>query len=1038
MPKPKPAFNLPAFIIVCAAAACLLGLGLHRLTIDADIVGSLPVDDPILSDARRVITTHPMQDQLVIDIGQQADRPEIIARAADFVAAELKKSGLFEQVGMAQFVDLGPELIRFAAENLPVLFTEKDLLNDVAPLLTPANLRLKLDENFALLMNLEGIGQAELLTFDPLGIRNLVLAKLSGLSPSGSARVFNGHLMSADYRHVLLTAKPHGSGTDTRFARRAFDVIDGISEALNKESASYGTEFSLTPVGAFRAALDNENMAKRDIHKVILFATVGIALLLILAFPRPYIGLLSLLPAIAGTITAIFIYSLLHETISILTIGFGGAIVSITVDHGIAYLLFLDRPYKTTGREAAREVWAIGLLATLTSIGAFLTLSVSGFSILSQIGQFAALGIACSFLFVHTVFPHIFSTLSAASRKGPPPLAPVVMKLTRPGRAYTATAALAFALVMLMFARPEFNADFRAMNTVTPETMAAEKRVAAVWGDISSKIFLMSAESNLEALRSKSDRLAMIVEKELATGALTSGFVPAMLFPGSARGGKNVAAWQAFWSEERNAMLRNALDEASIKWGFTADAFAPFLSSVETGTYRRIDIPEKFYPLLGIVKQKDGNDAAWFQYITLSPGPAYDDRAFYATLTDSQAAKVFDPRLFSRTLGKHLADTFLWMVLIIGASVTVLLFVFFLDWQLTLAALLPVIFAFISTLGTLRLLGHPLDIPGLMLSIIILGMGIDYALYFVRSHQRYRDASHSSAGLIRMAVFLAAASTLIGFGSLIFADHRLLKSAGLTCFLGIGYSLIGTFAILPPLLERLFKTAGQPADRGVVGDNRRGLVGRILNRYRHMETIPRILTHLRLKRDPMFREPAPFPGNPQTVLDIGTGYGLSAAWLLELFPTARIYGVESSPERARVSGLVVGRQGRVNCVAAPAIPALPETDVPAQLAVMVDMIHHLSNEDAVLTLKRLHTMLYRDGRLAVRTMMSADNRPYKTSAIDRIRQRLTGRHIYYRSEAALRELMARAGFDHTDVRPCGSGRAGHWFIACKDTPEEKV
>jgi endonuclease III len=50
---------------------------------------------------------------------------------------------------------------------------------------------------------------------------------------------------------------------------------------------------------------------------------------------------------VLGTIAAAFVYSLFSSKISILAIGFGSTIISFTVDYGIAYLLFLDRPFET-------------------------------------------------------------------------------------------------------------------------------------------------------------------------------------------------------------------------------------------------------------------------------------------------------------------------------------------------------------------------------------------------------------------------------------------------------------------------------------------------------------------------------------------------------------------------------------------------------------------------------------------------------------------------------------------------------------------
>ncbi len=129
------------------------------------------------------------------------------------------------------------------------------------------------------------------------------------------------------------------------------------------------------------------------------------------------------------------------------------------------------------------------------------------------------------------------------------------------------------------------------------------------------------------------------------------------------------------------------------------------------------------------------------------------------------------------------------------------------DWQLTLLGIAPTVFALICTLGTLKLMGQPLGIPTLMVAVVVIGMGTDYALYFIRAYQRYCDEDNASLGLIRLSVFLSFATTLLGFGVLAVCDNPMLKSAGLGLALGIGYSFIGAVTIVPPVLKRLFAPA---------------------------------------------------------------------------------------------------------------------------------------------------------------------------------------------------------------------------------------
>jgi len=1027
MPKVKLPFNLPAIVILFILALALFAVGLYRLTFDADIVGSLPVDDPVISDARTIIGRHPLQDQMVIDVQHQGVNPDILVQGAEFVEKRLKDSGLFQQVGMGDIQHLGPGLIQGVAQNLPVLFSARELNRHVEPLLEPRRLRSKLADNFAHLLNLDSIGQAELISKDPLGLRNLILAKLAHLAPAHNARIVNGHLVSADNRHLLIVAKPAASGTDTTLARQVTGLMQTLAEDLNRAYADKGFVFTLTPFGAYRAALDNENIARRDIRKLILFATVGIAALLMLAFPRPYIGLFSLLPAVAGTLSAFFVFSLWHSSISILTIGFGGAIISITVDHGIAYLLFLDRSFQTTGSAAAKEVWSVGLLATLTTVGAFATLSFSGFPILAQIGQFAAIGIACSFLFVHTVFPKIFPTMPPASKEKRRYLRPLLKKLAHGGGKYKAMAAIAFGLLMMPFAKPEFNVDFRSMNTVGRDTAAAEQRIAAVWGNIFSRIFLMTEGGSLQEIQQKSDQLSGLLQEELDGGTLAAAFSPSMIFPGQDRGRENFRAWQNFWNPIRKEMLKTALQEASAKWGFTADAFDPFLRMVDREKYRPVDIPPKFFPLLGIQQDNSGAGPIWYQFSTLQPGHDYRAETFFRKVAGLGTAKVFDPAFFSMKLGEYLAATFLQMVMIVGGSVAVLVVLFFFEWRLAAVALLPVAFAFCSTLGTLRLLGHPLDIPGLMLSIIVLGMGIDYSLFFIRGYQRYRDAAHPSLDLIRMAVFLAAASTLIGFGALNFADHRLLKSAGLTCFLGIAYSLIGAFTILPPILRRIFAAAGPSSTQAPAADGGGHAAG-VINRYRFAEAVPRLGAYFRVRRDPMFREPIPVPHPPRCIIDIGSGYGLPAAWLLEVYPQARIYALEPVPERARLSSIVVGERGEVVCSAAPNIPAAAAG---ADLAMMVDMLHYLDDQVFNATLRCLRRFLNPGGLLIIRVKVIGRGGFAGAGLIANLWHRLRNKTLYYRSAEQIQDLLHRAGFADITFKPCGSGRRGLCFYASR-------
>jgi len=1021
-------FHWRRLVITLIVVTGLFAVGLSRLKIETDIVGFLPQADPVISDALYIVKNHPIQDQLIIDVGLDTDNPDLLVECGQQVENLLKQSQLFAKVGLQNFQSLIPDLAFHILHHLPLLFSEQDLQDYIQPLLDPARIREKIAATRSALLNLEGIGQVEFISSDPLGFKDFVMARMVHLAPTQSADIYRGQLLSKDRKHLLVVAESATSSTDTAFARKTASLLDTIAAELEKLYSKAGHKLTLTPMGAYRIALDNEIIVRQDVRNAILFATIGIVLLLIFTFPRPYLGLLSLLPAVAGTLTAFFVFSLIHHSISLMVLGFGGAIISISVDHGIAYLLFLDRPHRTYGREASHEVRAVGLVAALTTIGAFAALNFSGFPILEQLGQFTALGISFSFIFVHTIFPMIFVEMPAARSKRMP-LQNFVSKLARSGKK-GALAALLFGILMLFFAKPDFNVSLASMSTVSKATQAAEDMVSKVWDMEFNKIYLMTEGKTLAELQLKGDRLLENLAHDQGKESLSTGFVSSMVFPGEEKQQQNFEAWKNFWQPHRTEQLAKTLLDASLEFGFTADAFEPFLEMLKAYTYdpASMVIPEKFFGLLGI--KVDPEKKKWLQVNTLTTQKGYQAEAIYARY--GTLGKLFDPNFFSQKLGRLLFATFTKMLIIIGLSVTVLVFLYFADLSLTFISLLPVLFALICTLGTLHLAGQPLDIPGLMLAIIVIGMGIDYSLFFVRSYQRYGNPQHQYFGLIRMTVFLAGASTMIGFGVLCTARHALLRSAGFTSLFGIGYSLIGAFVILPPLMEYRLRTRQEKRPRGG------RIQDRALWRYKNLEAYPRLFARFKMRLDPMFKELPRLLDSCdgiRHIMDIGCGYGVPSAWLLERFPEAGVTGIDPDDGRVRVAARVVGERGKMTTEGAPNIPVVSR---PVDLAIMLDMIHFLNHDKLKLTFERLYDRIRPGGHLILRAAVPPQGPTSRAWRLENFRYTLNHIRPSFRPAENIRAMLNQAHFQVEQIEPSGTAGELVWFIASKNLPDEKT
>ena len=569
--------NIPLLLVVIAVILCFAVLGIKRLHVDTDVTKSLPANEPIIADALEIFHNHPIHDQVAVDIMIDRDAPDILVESTTFLQEKMRASGLFAEIGMGEVVRLIPEVAQQIVHQLPLLFSQEELDSKVAPRLQSGAIRQRLQEMITGMTGLEGIGQTASLATDPLGLKDLVLARLIHLAPSHNAKIYKENLISEDGRHLLLVARPANSGSNTAAARQIADLFSTADRELNQRFASSGIHVVLTPTGTFQAALDNEKIIRHDVELALGLSTAGIALLLFLAFPRPVFSLLALVPPLAGTAAALFVYSLFHSSISIMVLGFSGALISIMDDFSITYLLFFDRPQVTKGKQAAREVQSIGgMIALLTTIASFLVLSLSNFPIFAALGEFTALGLTFTYLFIYFICPKIFPVMPPSGNRNPP-LHTFSRRLFNTGKPGL-VAALLLACFMLFFAKPQFHLSLSDMNTVSKKTQDENRMFTSVWGDIGQKVYLMTTAASRGELQKLNDRLLEKMDGDIRADRMQSVFNPSMIFPGEQQSEKNRAAWKSFWTPERVNQVTTELVQTGTELGFKADAFNAFFA----------------------------------------------------------------------------------------------------------------------------------------------------------------------------------------------------------------------------------------------------------------------------------------------------------------------------------------------------------------------------------------------------------------------------------------------------------------------------
>jgi len=358
----------------------------------------------------------------------------------------------------------------------------------------------------------------------------------------------------------------------------------------------------------------------------------------------------------------------------------------------------------------------------------------------------------------------------------------------------------------------------------------------------------------------------------------------------------------------------------------------------------------------------------------------------------------------------------------VGFGLTGLIFFFFFDWKLCLLTVTPAFFAILNLAGLMRLTGYLSNRYASALLIIVMGTGIFFALFQIRSFQRYGGHSHPVSKITTLAIFIGFITITGGCAVFGLIHHLEIQRIGRFLSLGTLFNLIGIFLFLPTGLACLFRSA--PRINRTAKPNHR-----VLMRYSLSEAYPRFFAGFKLRYDAMFHElPALLEssGTIRTIIDIGCGYGVPAAWLLERFPLATIYGIDPDRIRIRVASSVLGAGSVVTQNQAPAVP---ECAAPADIALMLDMIHFLNEVELKLTLQRLHRNLRPNGLLIVRTALPPQQRPSQIWRFENFKHRLFKASPHYRTADAIHRHIKQAGFKLKKEASSGSVGESAWFIA---------
>ncbi|QGU17210.1 MMPL family transporter [Leclercia sp. 119287] len=515
--------------------------------------------------------------------------------------------------------------------------------------------------------------------------------------------------------------------------------------------------------------------AKQDISTLGVATVLGVILLIVAVFRslRPLLlCLLSIaMGALAGTVTTLLLFGELH----LMTLVMSMSIIGISADYTLYYLTERmvhggqDSPWQSLAK-----VRNALLLALLTTVAAYFIMMLAPFPGIRQMAVFAAAGLSAACLTV--IFWHPWLCRGLPVR--PVPARALMLRWLSAWRDRRVSVGLPVALALAALAgiaTLRVDDDIAQLQALPQDILAQEKTITALTGQrVDQKWFVVhgaSAQQTLERLEAFTPTLARAQQ----AGDLKSW---------------RTLPLNSLAQQERDlALLRQAAPAVTrVLQNAGMTTVSPDLNAtpVQVDTWLASPASEGWRLLWltlpggesGVLVPVDGvkNSPALRELAEQHPGVVWMDR------------KASFDSLFA------LYRAVLTGLLVVALATIACGAMLRLGWRKGLITLVPSLVSLGCGLAALAVSGHPVNLFSLLALVLVLGIGINYTLFF----NNPRGTPLTSM----LAITLAMMTTLLTLGMLVFSATQAIGSFGIVLVSGIFTAFLLAPLAMPAQKER--------------------------------------------------------------------------------------------------------------------------------------------------------------------------------------------------------------------------------------------
>ena len=790
------------YIVLAATFLIFLFYGL-KLHYEEDISKLLPESSV---ESQLAFSSIELKDKIYIQVTSANEplSPEMLSERTDeFINL------LFEKDSTSHFISnvlykIEPELainaLDFVLEHIPS-FIDTSAYHDFEKAMAPEAVQEQMWVNYNLMMEDETGDITQAIAYDPLNLRGAVLGDaIEGAV--GSFNIINGQLFCPDSTVALAYLAPAfrslDSWSSTEFSR--------MLKKAQKEFEAAHPDVKVHAHGDPIGSVSNAGRIRAD-----LVVTVGISIVLILIL----IGLCFrsfsfiwklLLPIFYGTVFSLACIYWIKGGMSLMALGLGAIVLGVGISyclHVLIHHFFVGDPEKLLLDESTPV-----FLGCITTVGAFCSLLFTDSDLLRDFGLFASFSLLGSPLFARIFLPHFLPkrnanadslTFRRISRINNLPFDKIPWFLT--------LIAIIITVGIIFSPKVKFDSDLRNLDYNSPAEVTAESLFNEKNNDGFFHLYFATVSTDIdEAL--EADKSLMLILDSLKKQGYAHNYTDMIpkLFVTQKDQELRIAAWNAYWTEERIKTAIRMVDDGAEKFGLDPMMFYEF-KDLLSGEYKPASLMESgVVPdnLLGNFIEINADN----QYMVFTDVSMQFDEKDIVTdaLVTNPKTFVLEPFYYCKSMVEVINDDFNIAVWISSLFVLIILLVSFRNIITALLSFLPMVLSWFMVQGYMAIFGLEFNLINIIISTFIFGVGVDYSIFITEGLlSEARTGSHDILTWHKVAIFFSAVILVIVVTSLLFAVHPAIRSIGLITLIGMASTIMISYCLQPFAFRQLMK-----------------------------------------------------------------------------------------------------------------------------------------------------------------------------------------------------------------------------------------